>query len=48
MGRTKFLLGCAAAVTMTLSMGAANAFADTFALVTINQQALRQATGGES
>ncbi|PDT28012.1 sugar ABC transporter substrate-binding protein [Rhizobium sp. L9] len=40
MGRTKYLLGCAAAAAMTLSMGVSSAFADTFALVTINQQAL--------
>lgn len=40
MGRSKYLFGCAAAVAMTLSMGVAGAFADTFALVTINQQAL--------
>lgn len=40
MGRTQYLLGCAAAVAMTLSMGVSSAFADTFALVTINQQAL--------
>ena len=40
MGRTKYLLGCAAAVAMTLSAGVSSAVADTFALVTINQQAL--------
>jgi ribose transport system substrate-binding protein len=34
------LLGCAAAVVMTLSASASSAFADTFAVVTINQQAL--------
>lgn len=40
MGRTRYLLGCAAAVVMTLSASASSAFADTFAVVTINQQAL--------
>lgn len=39
MGRTRYLLGCAAAVVM-LSASASSAFADTFAVVTINQQAL--------
>ena len=36
---TKILSGCAAAVAMTLAVGS-SALADTFALVTINQQAL--------
>ncbi|ASP94469.1 substrate-binding domain-containing protein [Sinorhizobium meliloti] len=40
MGRTRYLLGCAAAAVMTLSTSASSAFADTFAVVTINQQAL--------
>lgn len=40
MGRTRYLLGCAAAVVMTLSASASSAFAETFAVVTINQQAL--------
>jgi ribose transport system substrate-binding protein len=36
---TKLLSGCAAAIAITLAVGS-SAFADTFALVTINQQAL--------
>ncbi|ATU90450.1 substrate-binding domain-containing protein [Phyllobacterium zundukense] len=36
---TKLLTGCAAAIAITLAVGS-SAFADTFALVTINQQAL--------
>ncbi|RVP91910.1 sugar ABC transporter substrate-binding protein [Sinorhizobium meliloti] len=40
MGRIRYLLGCAAAAVMTLSTSASSAFADTFAVVTINQQAL--------
>ncbi|MEK1886221.1 MAG: substrate-binding domain-containing protein [Phyllobacterium sp.] len=36
---TKLLSGCAAAVAITIAVGS-SAFADTFALVTINQQAL--------
>ncbi|MEA3536666.1 substrate-binding domain-containing protein [Rhizobium sp. CC-YZS058] len=40
MGRTRIFLGCVAAAAMTLSVGASHAMAETFALVTINQQAL--------
>jgi ribose transport system substrate-binding protein len=37
---TKILSGCAAAIAMTLTLGSASAMAETYALVTINQQAL--------
>ncbi|ESX16418.1 substrate-binding domain-containing protein [Mesorhizobium sp. M1148] len=37
---TKILSGCAAAIAMTLALGSASAMAETYALVTINQQAL--------
>ena len=37
---SKYLMACTAAVSLTLAFGAASAMAKTFALVTINQQAL--------
>ena len=37
---SKYLAGCAAAAALTFAFGSASAFAETFALVTINQQAL--------
>ena len=37
---TKLLSSCAAAIAITLALGSASAMAETYALVTINQQAL--------